>query len=111
MQASYITIHALLTHWPLGDVLKFEKRNFKLNLVNAGWAASWEIAFRWMSLVLTEDKSTLVQVMAWCHQAQAITWANVDTVLCRHVASLGLNELNILVCLIVWFHSMMQLSA
>ena len=33
--------------------------------------------------------------MAWCHQAttQAITWANVDPDLCRHMASLDHNEL------------------
>ena len=41
-----------------------------------------------MSLDLTDDKSTLVQVMAWCRQA------NVDPDLCRHVASLGPNELS-----------------
>ena len=29
----------------------------------------YEIAIRWMPLDLTDDKSTLVQVMAWCHQA------------------------------------------
>ena len=29
----------------------------------------YEIALRWMPLDLTDDKSTLVQVMAWCHQA------------------------------------------
>ena len=34
---------------------------------------------------LTNNKSTLVQ---------AIAWAKVDSVLCRHVASLGPNELN-----------------
>ena len=28
-----------------------------------------ELALRWMSLDLTDDKSTLVQVMAWCRQA------------------------------------------
>ena len=42
---------------------------FKLNLVNGGWGISYEIALRWMPLDLTVDKSTLVQVMAWCHQA------------------------------------------
>ena len=46
-----------------------------------------------MPLDITDDKSTLVQVMAWCHQA--ITWANVDPDLCRKMASLGLNELNV----------------
>ena len=34
-----------------------------------GWGISFELALRWMSLDLTDDKSTLVQVMAWCHQA------------------------------------------
>ena len=34
-----------------------------------GWDISCEIALKWMPLDLTDDKSTLVQVMAWCHQA------------------------------------------
>ena len=42
---------------------------FKLTLVNGGWGISYEIALRWMPLDLTDDKSTLVQVMAWCRQA------------------------------------------
>ena len=41
---------------------------FKLTLVNGGWGISYEIALRWMPLDLTDDKSTLVQVMAWCCQ-------------------------------------------
>ena len=40
-----------------------------------------------MSLDPTEDKSTLVR-------QQAITWASVDLDLCRHMASLGHNELS-----------------
>ena len=31
----------------------------------------WEIVFRWMSLDITDDKSALVQVMAWCRQAKS----------------------------------------
>ena len=31
--------------------------------------------------------------MAWCRQAQNITWANVDKDLCKHTASLGRNKL------------------
>ena len=54
-------ITANLTHWPLGD--------FKLISVNGGWSISYEIALSWMPLDLTDDKSTLVQVMAWCRQA------------------------------------------
>ena len=34
-----------------------------------GWGISCELALRWMSLNLTDDKSTLVQVMVWCRQA------------------------------------------
>ena len=47
----------------------FRKVIFKLTLVNGGWGISHEIALRWMPLDLTDDKSTLVQVMACCHQA------------------------------------------
>ena len=52
---------------------RFE-RNFiyvivKLILVIGGLSISCEIALRWMSLDITEDKSTLVQVMAWCRRA------------------------------------------
>ena len=46
-----------------------------------------------MPLDLTDDKSTLVQVMAWCRQQQAINWGNDDPDLCHQKASLGLNEL------------------
>ena len=42
---------------------------FKLTLVNGGLGISHEISLRWMPLDLTGDKSTLVQVMAWCRQA------------------------------------------
>ena len=41
----------------------------------------------------TDEKLTLVQVMACCHQ-QAITWTNVDPDICHHMASLCHNELN-----------------
>ena len=39
-----------------------------LILVIDDWRISCEIAIRWMQLDLTDDKSTLVQVMAWCRQ-------------------------------------------
>ena len=44
--------------------------NFQANLVMDGWGISSEIALRWMSLDLTDDKSTLVRVVAWCLTAQ-----------------------------------------
>ena len=42
---------------------------FQMISVIDGWGISCELALRWMSLDLTDEKSTLVQVMAWCHQA------------------------------------------
>ena len=41
---------------------------FKFILAIDGWDISHKISSRWMSLDLT-DKSTLVQVMAWYHEA------------------------------------------
>ena len=40
---------------------------------------------------LTDNYSTMFQVKVWCQQA--ITWANFDPDLCRHMASLGHNGL------------------
>ena len=37
--------------------------------MNGGWGICYEIVLRWMPIDLTDDKSTLVQVMAWCRQA------------------------------------------
>ena len=41
----------------------------------------------------TDDKSTLVQVMAWCHQAANHYLSQCGPDLCHHMASRGLNEL------------------
>ena len=38
-------------------------------MVTDGCDISFEIVLLWMSLYLTDDKSTSVQVMAWCHQS------------------------------------------
>ena len=42
---------------------------FQIISVIDGWGISCELALRWMSIDLTEYKSTFVQVMAWCRQA------------------------------------------
>ena len=47
----------------------FRKIVLKLISVTDGCDISSKIALRWTSLDLNGDKSTLVQVMAWCHQA------------------------------------------
>ena len=81
----------LITHWPLEDWSKFLDKGLSNKLVNPlaperfkqnfrlvifklisvidGWGISCKIALRWMPLQLTDDKSTLVQVMAWYSQA------------------------------------------
>ena len=77
-----------LTHWPMGICVKFLINYFPVNLYD-WWCISCEIALRWLSLDLTDHKSTLVQVMAW---QKALTWANIDPVLCHHTTTLGHNE-------------------
>ena len=42
---------------------------FQIISVTDGWGISCELALRWISLDLTDDKATLVQVIAWCRQA------------------------------------------
>ena len=66
---------------------------FKLILMIDGWGISCETALRWMSLDLTDDKSTLVQAMARSQQAtnhylnQCWPWSM------WYIASVGHNEL------------------
>ena len=57
-----------LTHWPLGD-LNVILMWFNFALLIGIFQSSYVYVLRWMPLDLTDDKSTLVQVMAWCHQA------------------------------------------
>ena len=47
----------------------FRSLIFQIISVIDSWGISCELVLRWMSLDLTDDKSTLVQVMAWCCQA------------------------------------------
>ena len=47
----------------------FKNEIFNLVLLIGIFRSSHDNAFRWMPWDLTDDKSTLVQVMAWCRQA------------------------------------------
>ena len=59
-----------LTHWPLGWCCSdFNFVIFKHILVIDMFYISCETALRLMPQDLADYKSTLVQVMAWCHQA------------------------------------------
>ena len=65
---------------------------FKLILRIDVMNSSCEICLRWMPQNPIDDKSTLVQVMGWCHQATSYH-LNLDRDLWRHMVSLGNNEL------------------
>ena len=67
LKIANLTLHGL-THCPLGDVTGILWIIFMLILVIDG-CISCEIIVRWISLDLTDEKSTLVQVMRWCLQA------------------------------------------
>ena len=47
----------------------FWKLIFQLILVIDGWSISCKIVLKWMPMDLTDGKSTVVYVMAWCRQA------------------------------------------
>ena len=47
----------------------FRRVNLQLILVIGGWSISCKIVLKWMPVDLTYGRLTLVQVMAWCHQA------------------------------------------
>ena len=49
----------------------FRQIIFELTLIIASWGISSGITPRWMSLKLTDGKSTFVQVMAWCCLARS----------------------------------------
>ena len=55
---------------------------FKPITVIDGWDTCCEIALRRMSLDLTDDKSTLVQVMAWCRQAPETMLTQFSVAIC-----------------------------
>ena len=54
---------------------------------------------------LTDHKSTLVQVMAWCHQTTSLYLSMIDLDPCLHMTSLGHNELTeIYLCIYVYLY-------
>ena len=57
-----------LTHWPREIKLEFHMRTLK-HILFLSPVFPPEISHRWMSRVLTDDTSTLAQVISWCHKA------------------------------------------
>ena len=64
----------------------FKTANFNLILLIGIFTSSKDNALRWMPRDLTDDKSTLVQIMAWCHQATSHYLSQ-----CCHMVSPGHN--------------------
>ena len=66
------TSNLALTHSVIGPweiLCDFENVIFNLALLIDIFKSSYDNVLRWMPQNLTDDKSTLVQVMAWCRQA------------------------------------------
>ena len=62
--------HALINSLAPGRFqTNFTKVIFQLILVTDDWSISCKIVLKWMPMDLTDGKSTLEQVMAWCRQA------------------------------------------
>ena len=86
----------LSTHEPLGDwrfKWNFGLIIFRLILVIHGWGTSLLNCTQTNVTGPYWCKSTLVQVMAWCHQATSHYLSHFFYLdLCHHVTSVGLNE-------------------
>ena len=66
---SNITLGISLTHWSLGDLDVIQNAIFNIVLlIGISWFP-YDNALKRISQDSTDDKSTLVQVMAWCRQA------------------------------------------
>ena len=58
-----------LSHWPLQYISNFKSVVCKHILPVKIMSTSYELALSWISQNTFDYKSTLLQVMAWCHQA------------------------------------------
>ena len=67
-----INIPLYLTHWSLGEMVMILRAIFKLTSWIWFFSNSFEIDLGTTPLDPTDDKSTLVQVMAWCHQTTSL---------------------------------------
>ena len=75
--------------------MKFFRSNLQVNFLRLSWGIACEICLRWMSLHITNHKSTLLETAQWLGvvRQQTITWTNVDPGPCSPMTSLGHNEL------------------
>ena len=67
--------NANVTRLPLGIWMKFHKSNFQINFGDL-WLKCLMWNYPQMIVTgLTDDKSTLISVMSWCHQAANHYWS------------------------------------
>ena len=71
----------------------FQNSFFNFIIQNCKRYTYCEVALRWIPQNLMYEKSALVLVMAWCHQAASHYLNQYCPTLCCHVASLGANGL------------------
>ena len=79
--------------FPFDDVIMV----LKLILLIDSWGISVEIVLLWMSLYLIDDKSTLVQLMVWCHVI-SLSGHYSGTSLMRPSKSPPQKHLNFIIC-------------
>ena len=79
---------------------------FKLIQVIGGWDISYEIALILMSLDLPDDKSTVVQVMAWCRQATSHYLSHCWP---RSMSPYGVTKPQWVNCRLKWHHMLTQI--
>ena len=77
----------------VGSGCDFQNAIFIIVFLIGNFRFSPGSAFTWISQDLTHDKTTLLQLMGWCHQWQQaitpdITWTNVEPNLCHYMALL-----------------------
>ena len=80
-----------LIYW--GSGCDFENAIFNLVSLIGIFRSSYDNSLWWITWNVTDDKWTMVQVMAWCRQATSHYLNPFDPVLCHHMASLDHNEL------------------
>ena len=61
-----VGVYWLIVPWEIFE-WNFRIYIFKPILVIEGWGMSHDVVLGGMSLAFTNDKSKLIQVMAWCH--------------------------------------------
>ena len=94
-----------LETWRYGS--NFKCITFKLIIQNRSFGIWCEIALRWIPQNFTNEKSTLLQVMAWCHQATShyLSWCWP-----KSMSPYGMIRPQwVKICMAIWYPYLLQL--